>query len=147
VDLGTAELLAITVVGPGAALERAIAVAAPPVFRVSEVRDNNNPGQSSSPEQYGTYAIGHPLENDGSNELYPNTVRVRRKGLDVGSVTSDDCPARLGDRHDEGIDRGTGSGSSPQLGCSPCRRLTHRWVDDAHFQESVGVGVASRIAT
>jgi hypothetical protein len=123
----------------------------------------NNPTETPSPPQgrsaqnvaerrafnvreIGTYAIGHPLENDGSNELYPNTVRVRRKGLDVGSVTSDDCPARLGDRDDEGIDRGTGSGSSPQLGCSPCRRLTHRWVDDAHFQESVGVGVASRIA-
>ena len=95
----------------------------------------------------GTYRRCGPLQNGRrSDDRYRDSVGVCRESFDVIAITSDHCSARLGESDDESIHSRTGSGPSPQLGCSPCGRLTHRRVDDAHLQESVGVGVASRIA-
>ena len=57
-------------------------------------------------------------------------------------VTGQNRPAGLRNCDDERIDSGTGSGLSPQLGCSLGSPLVDRRFDDAHLQESVGIGVA-----
>lgn len=81
-----------------------------------------------------------------SDDLDCNSVCVCREGLDVGPVTGEHSSTRLGDRDDERVDSRSGPGTPPQLCCSPCCRLAHRRLDDAHLQESVSVCVPPRIA-
>lgn len=81
-----------------------------------------------------------------SDDLDGDCIGVRGERFDVGSVTCQDRPAGLRNCYNERVDSRTGSGSPPQLGCSPRSRLADCRLDDAHLQESAGVGVAPWIA-
>jgi hypothetical protein len=87
-----------------------------------------------------------PPDRERSDDLDGNSAGVGGERFDVGSVTGENRPTGLGESNNESTDCGSGSGESAKLSCSPCCRLTHRRVDDAHLQESVSVGVASRVA-
>lgn len=66
--------------------------------------------------------------------------------FDVGLVSGENGPVRLGERDDEGVDGGAGSSAAPELGGSPGHVGRDLWLDDAGLEESVRVGVSRWIA-
>ncbi|MEZ5297820.1 MAG: hypothetical protein R2697_16530 [Ilumatobacteraceae bacterium] len=85
------------------------------------------------------------LDRQGSDDLDGNCVGVGGERFDVGSVAGQDHAAWLGNCDNERVDGRTCSGASSQLGGSPSSSLADGRFDDAHLQESVGVGIAPRV--
>ena len=71
---------------------------------------------------------------------------MRGQGFDVDAISCEDDASGFGDRNDERVDSRAGFRASTKLGCSACRELADRGVDDAHLQETVRVDVAPGIA-
>jgi hypothetical protein len=78
-----------------------------------------------------------------SDDLDGDAVGVGSERLDVTTITREDGAARFGEGHDEGIDRGTRAGASPEFGGAACEVSADRRLDDARLEEPVGVRVTA----
>lgn len=83
------------------------------------------------------------IVGDVSDDFDADASGVSRKRLDVGTVSGEDRASWFGQRDDEGIDGGTGTSESVELGGPAGDVHADGGFDDARLHEAVGVGVAA----
>jgi hypothetical protein len=80
-----------------------------------------------------------------SDEFHRDVLCMSCEGLYVGFVAGQHSAPRLGEGHDDCVDRGPLAGASSEFGGASGDRVGHYWFNDAGFEEAVGVGVASGV--